>query len=89
MFDQAAFIASHGRKDKVVAFLEQFRNSQVGRKGLLAGHSIVPYAAGFRCIGASRLVSERRPRQLAALLASPADAGGVHHRALEVGIRWL
>lgn len=31
VFDQAAFILSHRRKDKVAAFLQQFRNSQVGR----------------------------------------------------------
>jgi hypothetical protein len=29
MFDHAAFIAAQKRKDKVAAFLQQFRNSQM------------------------------------------------------------
>lgn len=29
VFDQAAFVLSHRRKDKITSFLQQFRNSQV------------------------------------------------------------
>ena len=33
VFDQPAFILSHKRKDKIAAFLQQFRNSQAGLAG--------------------------------------------------------